>query len=136
MQKKKKSNETSELVKKKRVKRMRQEKIHRRRGAWGWNVKILWLQILDYTQYIEYNMMMKKVKRWQKSKWFDIIQTLGNCETTKTYIKWFKRKQIHKQVLGRPSVLNERLVANLVPLRAERSESVPALFCYFWITFT
>ena len=39
-------------------------------------------------------------------------------------------------MFGRPSVLNERLVANLVPLRAERNESVPAMFCYFWITFT
>ena len=42
-----------------------------------------------------------------------------------------QKKQIHKQVLGRLSVLNERPVANLVPLRAEGSESVPALFCYF-----
>ena len=39
-----------------------------------------------------------------------------------------QKKQIHKQALVRPSVLNERIAANLVPLRAERSESVPAVF--------
>ena len=39
-----------------------------------------------------------------------------------------QKKQIHKQALVQPSELNERLVANLVPLRAERSESVPAMF--------
>ena len=39
-----------------------------------------------------------------------------------------QKKQIRKQVLVQPSVLNERHVANLEPLRAERSESVPAMF--------
>ena len=42
-----------------------------------------------------------------------------------------QKKQIRKQVLVQPSVLNERFTSNLVPLRAERSESVPALFCCF-----
>ena len=38
-----------------------------------------------------------------------------------------QKKQIRKQALVQPSVLNERHVANLVPLRAVRSESVPAM---------
>ena len=41
-----------------------------------------------------------------------------------------EKKQKHKQVLVQPSVLNERLASNLVPLRAERSESVPALYLF------
>ena len=72
------------------------------------------------------------LKRKSKEEWKRY--KTDNCERIKNIYCVMQKKQIHKQILVRLWVLNERLASSLVPLRAEIRESVPALLCFFFIT--